>query len=576
MRYTLATLYGYLTRYRFSFIAYFVVFLISITAANLSPWFYKQLVDNINAGTYQALFSIFGFFVFVKLLEIITDQISTTLKDAFEFRAGRDARVEIMQKIHDLDFAFHLSKSTGSLISTMKRGDGSFYDMSEILNNSLIRILGSLFMGAFLLSTITPLLSAIVLGTFLLNLIIAIFLVRYNMRARSAWNEEEDRISGIITDNLINFDTVKLFAKEKWETQRLQEAFRIWLRKLWKFALTFRAIEITSALFGTFTICAIIYLSITEVLNGTASPGDIVLGLAVVSSFYPTYLQVIYRMRGIAKNYTDLEKYFALLTQEVSVKDPKRPQKLAQVKGGIEFRNVTFLYPETQTPVLHNFSLDLKPGQSVALVGRSGQGKSTIVKLLMRFYDLSEGQILLDGVDIIKFRKSDLRSRIGVVPQEPILFNNTIEYNIGYGAAKPTFQEIEAATKMAYLDEFIESLPEKYQTNVGERGIKLSGGQKQRLAIARMILANPDIVIFDEATSHLDSESEKAIQEAFWKAVKGKTAIIVAHRLSTIVRADKICVLQEGQVVESGSHRALLQNKSGIYTHFWNLQTDID
>jgi ABC-type multidrug transport system fused ATPase/permease subunit len=401
----------------------------------------------------------------------------------------------------------------------MKRGEGSFYDMSEILNNGLIRILGSLFMGALLLSTITPLLSGIVLATFLLNLIVAIFLVRYNMRAHIAWNEEEDRISGIITDNLINFDTVKLFAKEKWETQRLQDAFRIWLRKLWQYALTFRAIEITSTLFGTFTIYAIFYLSVTEVLNGTASPGDIVLGLAVVSSFYPTYLQVIYRMRGIAKNYTDLKKYFALLTQDVSVKDPKHPQKLTQIKGSIEFRNVTFLYPETQVPVLKNFNLDVKPGQSIALVGPSGEGKSTIVKLLMRFYDLSSGQILLDGVDITKFSKSDLRSSFGVVPQEPILFNNTIEYNIGYGAAKPSFHEIKAAAKMAYLDEFIESLPEKYQTNVGERGIKLSGGQKQRLAIARTILANPDIVIFDEA---------------------------------------------------------LLQNKSGIYTHFWNLQSDID
>lgn len=194
----------------------------------------------------------------------------------------------------------------------------------------------------------------------------------------------------------------------------------------------------------------------------------------------------------------------------------------------------------------------------------------------MRFYDVQTGDILIDGVSIKKVTKSDLRSHIGVVPQEPILFNNSVAYNIGYGADQYTLEQIKAAAKMAYLDEFIETLPQKYETNVGERGIKLSGGQKQRLAIARMILANPDIIVFDEATSHLDSESEKVIQDAFWNAVKGKTAIVVAHRLSTIVKADMIVVMQDGQIAERGSHRALLQKEQGIYRHFWELQTDIN
>lgn len=573
---TLATLYRFLFRYKFTFCSYFFVLALSITAANIGPWFYKQIIDNATAGNFATLTSIFILYIAARIFELIAEQIGTTLKDAFEFRAGRDARLTVMKKIHSLDFAYHISKSTGSLISAMKRGDGAFYDMSDILNGSLLRIIGSLVVGSFLLSTVTPILSAIVVGIFLGNLAAAWFLVKYNMKVRSEWNEEEDKISGAITDNLINFDTVKLFAREEWEHNRLKESFVVWMKKLWAFALSFRAIEITSSLAGITAICVVIYISIQQLSRGLITTGDLVLGLSVVIAFYPTYLQIIYRMRGLAKNYTDLEKYFAVLDEPVQVKDPARPHKISTVKGDILFNNVSFTYPGTKEPVLDNFTLDIKQGQSVALVGRSGQGKSTVIKLLMRFYDIQKGEILIDNLNIKKLNKSQLRSFIGVVPQEPILFNNSIAYNIGYGADNPTIEQIKAATKMAYLDDFIESLPEKYQSNVGERGIKLSGGQKQRLAIARMILANPDIIIFDEATSHLDSESEKAIQQAFWKAVKGKTAIIVAHRLSTIVNADLIVVMQDGKIIEKGSHRALLNKKQGMYKHFWELQTDFE
>ena len=210
------------------------------------------------------------------------------------------------------------------------------------------------------------------------------------------------------------------------------------------------------------------------------------------------------------------------------------------------------------------------------MVGRSGSGKTTLVKLLMRFYDLSSGEILIDGINIKDFTKDTLRGFTGMVPQEPILFNNTIFYNIGYGKDNPRLKEVREAAKIANIDGFIESLPKKYDTEVGERGVKLSGGQKQRLAIARMILSDPDIVIFDEATSQLDSESEKLIQEAFWKARAGKTTIIVAHRLSTVMRADKIVVMEKGKIKEIGTHKSLLDTKDSLYSHFWNLQIKLD
>ena len=225
---------------------------------------------------------------------------------------------------------------------------------------------------------------------------------------------------------------------------------------------------------------------------------------------------------------------------------------------------------------MNGIDLKIEQGQAVALIGRSGSGKTTLVKLLMRFYDLNGGEICLDGINIRDFTKDRLRSFIGVVPQEPILFNNTIAYNIGYSKARPKLDEIRAAAKLANIDEFIQGLPKKYATEVGERGVKLSGGQKQRLAIARMILSDPDIVIFDEATSQLDSESEKLIQDAFWKARRGKTTIIVAHRLSTVMRADKIVVIENGKIKESGTHESLLRAKDSLYSHFWNLQIKLD
>ena len=256
--------------------------------------------------------------------------------------------------------------------------------------------------------------------------------------------------------------------------------------------------------------------------------------------------------------------------------DPANPVFKKHVGGEVKFNHVQFAYGNRIKNAINDVDLEIKKGESVALVGRSGSGKTTLVKLLMRFYDINEGSITIDGINIKDFTKDTLRDFIGMVPQEPILFNNTVAYNIGYGKDKTNLSEIREAAKIANIDDFIESLPKKYETEVGERGVKLSGGQKQRLAIARMILSDPDIVVFDEATSQLDSESEKLIQDAFWKARAGKTTIIVAHRLSTIMRADKIVVMEHGKIKEVGNHKSLLAKKDSLYSHFWNLQIKLD
>ncbi|TEU02675.1 ATP-binding cassette domain-containing protein, partial [Candidatus Woesebacteria bacterium] len=294
------------------------------------------------------------------------------------------------------------------------------------------------------------------------------------------------------------------------------------------------------------------------------------------SAFYPRLFDLVFSFRDIAKNYADIERYFGVLDYDIQIKDPQKPVDVPGISGEIEFKNVSFSYGERKEDAVSGVDLKVRQGQSVALVGRSGSGKTTLIKLLMRFYDVDKGKITIDDIDIRDFTKANLRSFIGIVPQEPILFNNTIGYNIGYGKKDATKKEIKAAAKMANIDKFVESLPKKYNTRVGERGIKLSGGQKQRLAIARMILSDPEIIIFDEATSQLDSESERLIQEAFWKVTKNKTTIIIAHRLSTAMRADKIVVLEKGKIIESGSHKALLEEKDSLYGYFWDLQINID
>ncbi|MDD5074155.1 MAG: ABC transporter ATP-binding protein, partial [Candidatus Shapirobacteria bacterium] len=382
-----------------------------------------------------------------------------------------------------------------------------------------------------------------------------------------------DEISAIITDNLINFETVKYFAKESWERCRLKKSFNLWSDKLWGFSNSFRLMDISLGTLSNLGIGVILFMGLLRLMSGQITSGDFVLILGFVNSFFPRLFEMFFNLRNLTSRQVDLERYFQVLDKSVLVKDPASPASLKKVRGEIAFVDVDFSYPGGKEGVVADFSLTVKPGETVALVGVSGAGKSTIIKLLMRFYDVDQGEILVDGVNIKNLAKSDLRALIGIVPQEPVLFNDTIAYNIGYGLDRPDLAKIRAAAKMANLADFIDSLPQEYQTLVGERGVKLSGGQKQRLAIARMILANPEIIVFDEATSQLDSESEKLIQESFWQAKKGKTAIIIAHRLSTVRRADRIVVLRAGRIIEVGNHQNLLRRQNGIYRRLWQIQT---
>lgn len=571
---TMGVFYGFVARKRGWFLLFLIVVILSDILYAYLPYFYKLFADTLEKGQYNELLILVLTLVGVRFAALFISMLSFALGDIVTFDAAISIRKSVFKHLQDLDFAFHAQKSTGSLISAIKRGDGALWSMFHSIHHRILEVVIKFIVMFIFLGAIDFWIAVITAVSFAVALIATRYLIPFNMEARRRHNEEEDKISGITVDNLVNFETVKLFAKENWELTRLSLAFKPWLKYGWKYVNTFRIIDgsVGSLINISILVILLFTLSLTENLRMTT--GEFLLVLGFVNSVYPSLWELIYGFRQIGKDYADVEKYFSLLDYSIEIKDPKNPVVLDKVKGEINFKNISFSYVDGKKNAVRNLSLNVREGQSVALVGRSGSGKTTMIKLLMRFYDVDSGAITIDGTNIQKFTKSHLRSFMGVVPQEPVLFDNTISYNIAYGKENAKNEEVIAAAKMANLHKFIMSLPMKYETNVGERGIKLSGGQKQRLAIARMILSEPDIIIFDEATSQLDSENEALIQDAFWKAVRGKTTIIIAHRLSTALRADKIVVMENGKIVESGSHQALINKEKSLYKYFWNLQTN--
>lgn len=573
---TFKTFYHFVFRQKLVYILVIVSVVATSILQSVTPYFFKLFVDAIPSLNYGNLMKILLIYVGVSILALATDIFSNWIGDNVLLSSARDARKEIFEHVQKLDFVFHSNKSTGSLISAFKRGDGAFFDMFQTFHFNFLNTFVTTSVMIYFFSRINIVFAITMIVSLVITLIAIRFLIKNNVKMRNIFNNEEDKVSAIITDSVMNYETVKLFAKEEWEEKRLSDSFVDWIKTLWGYANSFRLIDIVLGIIINISIFATFFLALYSAVNSQLTTGEFVMITGFLGVFFPKIWSLVYGIRSIAKNYADIEKYFGLLDEKVEILDPVKPVKIDHVSGEINFKKVRFAYNNRNKNAINGIDLKIEHGQSVALVGRSGSGKTTLTKLLMRFYDLKSGEITVDGINIKDFTKSDLRGFVGVVPQEPNLFNNTIAYNIGYGKENAKLAEIKAAAKLANIDSFIENLRDGYDTEVGERGVKLSGGQKQRLAIARMILSDPDIVIFDEATSNLDSESEKLIQDAFWKARRGKTTIIVAHRLSTVMRADKIVVMEHGRIKEIGTHESLLKDKNSLYSHFWNLQIKLD
>lgn len=568
---SLKTFFHYLGQYKRQMCLFLATTVFTVTLETIRPYWLKGILDNAQINNFQAVFNYLILFGISTLGANLISALSYYLGDKVLIPCARKIRETIFEKILELDFAYHVNKSTGALISAFRRGDNAIFAVFGSIFQELFRVLVALIVTLFFLFNSSFDIAFSLLFLFISNIFLIWQLIKINLKYRTDFNNADDNISGIITDSILNYETVKFFAAEKKESSRLHTSFDDWSKKLWKFSNSYRFMDISVGTLSGIGMLYILWQAVNK-LNHGFSLGDLVMVSGFITSFYYQFFNLFFQIRNIAKSITDLDKYFGILDNTTQVPDPSTPQTLKNPQGSLTFKNLAFAYPGTSDRILDDINLEIKSRETVAFVGRSGAGKTTLVKLLLRFYDPTGGSIKFDGINIKNFTKSYLRSLMAVVPQEPIMFNNSIKFNLSYGRENASMADIKKAAADANILNFIETLPKKWKTEVGERGIKLSGGQKQRLAIARALLVNPKILIFDEATSNLDSESERQIQKALKTASKDRTVIIIAHRFSTIRNADKIIVLSNGSISEIGTHRQLIK-KNGIYKMLWTLQS---
>ena len=488
-------------------------------------------------------------------------------------RAVRRIGLTVFRHLHALSLRFHLARQTGGLTRDVERGQRG---ISTLISFALFSILPTLveitLVSAVLIARYDWTFMAITAVALALYMLFTIMITEWRTHFRRQMNELDSKANTRAIDSLLNYETVKYFGNEEWEARRYDESLQRWEHAAVKSQTSLSALNIGQSAIIAIAVALIMWRATVGVVAGTMTIGDLVLVNAFMIQLYIplNFLGVIYR--EIKQALADMERLFKLIEEHAEIVDAPGAQALAVRGAEVRVEHVDFGY-EANRQILHDVTFTIPAGHNVAVVGPSGSGKSTLARLFYRFYDVDGGRITIDGQDIRSVRQDSLRAAIGIVPQDTVLFNDTIEYNIAYGRAGASHDEIVAAAQLAQIHDFIARLPEGYATPVGERGLKLSGGEKQRVAIARAILKRPAILIFDEATSALDSRSERAIQTELKVIARDHTSLTIAHRLSTIVDADEILVLDRGRIVERGTHVALLA-ANGVYARMWRLQQD--
>ena len=497
------------------------------------------------------------------------------LRDALFARVAQHAvralALKVFEHLHSLSIRFHLSRKTGALNRFIDRGTNSVrFLLSFVAFNVVPTIIELLLVGGILWALFGFIYTAITVTTIALYVWLTFVITTWRTRIRREMNDAENDIGSRTVDSLLNFETVRYFNNEAHEVARLDEALADYETAAVRTRESLSLLNVAQAGVVTAGVTLMLVLAAFDIRNGDMTVGDfVVVNTYLLQVAIPlNILGTVYR--EIRQAMVDMENLFSLVDEETEVADAAHAQTLRHQGGSIEFRHVSFGY-ESERTILHNVSFSVAPGTTTAIVGPTGSGKSTISRLLLRFYDPQSGSILIDGQDLLDVTQHSLRQAIGVVPQDTVLFNDTLYYNIAYGDPKADEVRILAAAKAAQLDDFIQRLPAGYQTVVGERGLKLSGGEKQRVAIARALLRDPEIFFFDEATSSLDSSTEREIQSNFVEISKGRTSLVIAHRLSTIVDADQILVLDDGEITERGAHLQLRAD-GGLYARLWQEQ----
>jgi ATP-binding cassette subfamily B protein len=549
--------------------------LILAKVANVGvPLVLKEIVDALDATPGQLLvlpLSLLLAYGLLKLSAALFNELRDVVFARVRYRAMRRLSTRVLDHLHRLSLRYHLGRQSGAISRDLERGTRS---VSTILNYVVFSVLPVLveftLVAVILLKQYPPSFVLVVFGTVAVYFAFTFAITEWRMDYRHRMNRLDSESNSQAFDSLINYETVKYFGNERMELERYDRTLAEWEEMAVKSQTSMSLLNFGQGAIIAIGVTLVMVFAASGVVHGGLSIGDLVLVNALMLQlFIPLgFLGIVYRQIKYAL--ADMDLVFKLLERVPEIPDPTSARPLVLRDGEIRFERVDFHY-QPERPILKDVDFRIPPGQTIAVVGHSGAGKSTLARLLFRFYDVTGGRILIDGQDLREVTQQSLREVIGIVPQDTVLFNDSIGYNLAYGRPGATRAEIERAAEMAHIRDFIESLPERWETKVGERGLKLSGGEKQRVAIARAILKRPRILVFDEATSSLDSQTEQAIQHTLNEVAASHTTLIIAHRLSTVVDADQILVMDQGRIREQGTHRALLET-GGIYATMWDLQ----
>lgn len=549
--------------------------LILAKVANVGvPVVLKGIVDHLDAGK-QATIALPVMLLLAYGVLRLSSGLFNELRDVLfarvRYRAMRRLATRLLDHLYSLSLRFHLERRTGAISRDLERGTQSVSALLNYLTFSIAPTLVEFALVAVILfGGYHAMFAWITFGTVAVYIVFTLWMAQWRIHYRHSMNALDSEANNQAVDGLINYETVKYFGNAHYEVQRYDGTLSQWEEMAVKSQTSMSALNFGQGAIIALGVTAVMFSAAGGVVDGSMTLGDLVLVNALMLQlFIPLgFLGVVFRQTVHAL--ADMDMMFRLLERDSDIKDIPAAQAITVRAGHIEFRHVEFRYHD-ERPILHDVSFSIAPGKKVAVVGPSGAGKSTLVRLLFRFYEPHSGQILIDGQDIRTVTQESVRAAIGIVPQDTVLFNNSIFFNIAYAKPGATREEVEHAARMAHIHDFIAGLPDGYDTVVGERGLKLSGGEKQRVAIARVVLKNPKILVFDEATSALDTQSERAILAALQNVATHHTTLVIAHRLSTIVDANEILVFENGRIIERGAHDELLRLQ-GRYAHMWELQ----